>query len=89
MKTQDEMKAALAAKDAEIERIKQNHGCARHQGTTQFCAEAVALQNEIAELLGLLGLFQCGCGENGCHACAIMGENHNKITAALAEKGGE
>ena len=51
------LRAALAAKDAEItelkeqhareiERIKKNHGCARHQGMTQFCQEAVDAHKE-------------------------------------------
>jgi septal ring factor EnvC (AmiA/AmiB activator) len=37
------------AKDAEIARLKAG-GCARDQSTTQFCAEAVALQAEVARL---------------------------------------
>jgi hypothetical protein len=36
---------ALAARDAEIERLKAG-GCARDQRLTQFCAEAVRLQGE-------------------------------------------
>jgi chromosome segregation ATPase len=35
---------------AENARIKMNHGCARNQGTTQFCAEVLAVQNERDEL---------------------------------------
>jgi ubiquinone biosynthesis protein UbiJ len=31
-------------------RIIANHGCARNQGTTQFCAEVVAVQKERDEL---------------------------------------
>jgi hypothetical protein len=34
---------------AEVERLKAG-GCARDQGTTQFCAEAAALQAENAQL---------------------------------------
>ena len=34
---------------AEVERLKAG-GCARDQGTTQFCAEAVALQAENARM---------------------------------------
>jgi hypothetical protein len=35
---------------AENARIIANHGCARHQGTTQFCAEVLAVQKERDEL---------------------------------------
>ena len=53
----DQLRAALAAKGAEItelkeknereiERIKKNHGCARQQGTTQFCHEALDAHKE-------------------------------------------
>ncbi len=38
---------------AEVERLKAG-GCARDQSTTQFCAEAVALQAENARLLQAL-----------------------------------
>jgi chromosome segregation ATPase len=31
---------------AENARIKANHGCARNQGTTQFCAEVLSVQKE-------------------------------------------
>lgn len=39
----------LAAAQAEIDRLKAG-GCARDQRTTQFCAEAVKLQEENAKL---------------------------------------
>lgn len=39
---------------AEIDRLKKNVGCARQQGTTQFCAEAVALRALIVRLQGAL-----------------------------------
>ena len=42
----DQLRAALAAKDAEIERIKKNHGCAREQGATQYCREALDAHKE-------------------------------------------
>ena len=32
--------------EREIERIKKNHGCARQQGTTQFCREALDAHKE-------------------------------------------
>jgi phage shock protein A len=34
----------------EIERLRRNTGCARKQGTTQFCAEALDAQREVARL---------------------------------------
>ena len=46
MTTLDEKLAKALARvkelEAELVRIKDNHGCARNQGATQFCAEAVA-----------------------------------------------
>lgn len=38
----------------ENERIKQNHGCARHQHTTQFCTEAAQRDAVITKLLAML-----------------------------------
>jgi hypothetical protein len=35
---------------AEIERLRSNVGCARNQGTTQFCHEALDAQREIERL---------------------------------------
>jgi hypothetical protein len=35
---------------AEIERLQRNVGCARNQGTTQFCHEALDAQREIERL---------------------------------------
>ena len=49
----DELAKALARVkelESELVRIKANHGCARHQGTTQFCAEAVANAQDKARL---------------------------------------
>ena len=46
--------AKLLARISELERenarIKANHGCARNQGATQFCAEAVANAQDKARL---------------------------------------
>ena len=47
---------ALRARVAELEA----GGCARDQGTTQYCAEAVALQKRVAELEGTLKCAQIG-----------------------------
>ena len=46
------LEAAEVCKRAadEIERLRRNTGCARNQGTTQFCAEALDAQREIARL---------------------------------------
>lgn len=41
--------AELRKQDAEIERLKAG-GCARDQRTTQFCGEAIKLQEENAKL---------------------------------------
>jgi hypothetical protein len=35
---------------AEIERLRSNVGCARNQGTTQFCHEALDAQREVERL---------------------------------------
>jgi hypothetical protein len=43
---------------AEVERLKAG-GCARGQSTTQFCAEAVALQAENARLREALHEIEC------------------------------
>jgi hypothetical protein len=45
----DTVLAALECAEQEIERIKQNHGCARYQGTTRFCAEVVAARKQLAD----------------------------------------
>lgn len=42
--------AKITALEAENERIRANHGCARNQNTTQFCAEAVDAHKRIAAL---------------------------------------
>lgn len=43
-----------AARIAELEATLQKKGCARDQNTTQFCAEAAALQARVVELEGAL-----------------------------------
>ena len=47
--TYDALRKRLAEAEAEIERLRAG-GCARDQTTTQYCAEAVALQSENARL---------------------------------------
>ena len=51
----------------EIERLRRNTGCARNQGTTQFCAEALDAQREIERLRTQLEMWQDG---------NIMAESH-------------
>ena len=43
---------------AEVERLRAG-GCARDQRTTQFCAEAVALEDEVKRLRMRLDLTEC------------------------------
>jgi hypothetical protein len=49
----------------EIERLRRNTGCARNQGTTQFCAELVTKTDELAKVITerdearLLYCFRC------------------------------
>jgi hypothetical protein len=35
----------------EIERLRRNTGCARHQGSTQFCAELVSQTDELKKVI--------------------------------------
>jgi chromosome segregation ATPase len=44
-----QLQSQLSAALKEIERLKLNIGCARNQGSTQFCAEAVAALKELEE----------------------------------------
>lgn len=44
-----ELERELAEARTEIDRLKANVGCAREQKSTQFCAEAVQAQRELAE----------------------------------------
>lgn len=47
--TYDALRKRLAEAEAEIERLRAG-GCARDQTTTQYCAEAVRLQDAINDL---------------------------------------
>lgn len=49
----EELRADLATAQQEIQRLKTG-GCARDQGTTQFCAEAVEIARERDRLRGAL-----------------------------------
>jgi len=69
--------AALDALKAEVERLKAG-GCARDQSTTQFCAEAVALQAENARLRAALRL--------AIDAIDFWTADLQKLRAALGEK---
>lgn len=63
----------------EIDRLKANIGCARNQGTTQFCAEAVDAHKRIAELEAQLKDFRLACGT------ADLGKWENWLDRAQAE----
>jgi cell division protein FtsB len=71
---------------AEVERLKAG-GCARDQSTTQFCAEAAALQAENARLREALILARIAVS----HACDLSDrilytQDLRRIDAALGEK---
>jgi|LauGreDrversion4_2_1035121.scaffolds.fasta_scaffold02422_6 regulator of replication initiation timing len=52
------MEEQIATLTKEVERLRAG-GCARYQNTTQFCAEAVALQDEVKALRMKLDLTEC------------------------------
>lgn len=49
-----EHNAEIAALESRIAEVRMNTGCARGQHTTQFCAEVVARDEVISELLEML-----------------------------------
>lgn len=67
----------------EIERLRAG-GCARDQGTTQYCAEAAKLAAENERLRAALEMFACDCeGEAICLGNCM----HRNARAALEVKG--
>jgi hypothetical protein len=76
---------------AEVERLKAG-GCARDQSTTQFCAEAVALQAENARLREAVRLAIDAVEFWAAYASPYFQEKHDlakdlqKLRAALGEK---
>lgn len=52
--TLDELLAEVRVLQAENERLKQNHGCARGQRTTQWCGEAAETHAKLRELMAVL-----------------------------------
>lgn len=52
----DRQAAEIAAKDAEIARLRAG-GCARDQGLTQYCAEATAFAAEVERLRTMVELL--------------------------------
>lgn len=71
----------------EIERIKKNHGCARHQGMTQFCQEAVDSHKEADKLMAALHEIASAAGlPDPKQACRVVLE---VVRAALGEAGKE
>ena len=107
------LRAALAAKDAEIaelkeqhareiERIKKNHGCARQQGTTQYCREALdahkeadALRAAIAAKDAEIERLQTAIGEwkVQAHGAGVRADNAERrethLRSTLAAKNAE
>ena len=55
--TNAETRAAMTEAAAEIERLRAG-GCARDQGTTQYCAEAAAMAAENERLRAALELYR-------------------------------
>ncbi len=76
------------ALQAEVERLKAG-GCARDQGTTQFCAEAVTLKAENARLREALDFYACVDHYQIHNAAApnvVQFDRGAKARAALGEK---
>lgn len=75
--------------NAEIERLRAG-GCARDQTTTQFCAEAAALQTENARLReALLEIFDYECQFSSTSLIACTARDAlwpSQLHAALAEE---
>jgi hypothetical protein len=70
---------------AEVERLKAG-GCARDQSTTQFCAEAVALQAENARLREALEGIEKYWNGAAKSAVDAAEECRDRARAALGEK---
>jgi hypothetical protein len=70
---------------AEIERLRAG-GCARNQGTTQYCAEAAAMADEIERLRAVLIRIADLCDEHS-QGGAIRGRQWAAEVAAAALKG--
>ena len=77
---------------AEIERLRSNVGCARNQGTTQFCHEALDAQRDVERLRTQLEMWQDGNIMAESHrdeiaklerTAEITYENHRRIVAEL------
>lgn len=71
----------------ENERIKQNHGCARHQNTTQFCVEVAERDAVITKLLAMLepGEKHPKWGHGICESCGW----HGCFSLFVGRAGGE
>ena len=72
---------------AEVERLRAG-GCARDQGTTQYCAEAAKLAVENERLRAALELFACDCIESG-DLCPSPQNCPNYIARAALEASGD
>lgn len=63
---------AQAARISELEAALQKKGCVRDQTTTQYCAEAAALQKRVAELEAALKDAAASVKEWGAYASAYL-----------------
>lgn len=71
----EDVRKLLAERDA-----LQKKGCARDQKTTQFCAEATALQAQVAELEALVAYL---CGRNTDHIQVALAGNPIVVDALV------
>lgn len=60
--------------EAEIERIKRNHGCAREQGSTQYCREALDAHKEADRLRAALSRADVALSEAPFHGQEELAE---------------
>jgi hypothetical protein len=78
------MTIALREAARELDRLYAG-GCARDQGTTQYCAEAAAMAAENERLRAALEMFACDCA---VHArCAVPDNCRNFQARRAAQEG--
>lgn len=70
---------------SEIGRLRRNVGCARQQGTTQFCGEAVDAHKRIAELETKLHALQLVCGTENASKFQTWLDRANRRIAELEQ----
>lgn len=64
---------------AEVERIRSHVGCARNQGSTQFCHEAVDLQKKLEAMTQ--------CRDDAVAAAHLAVQEHEAYVAMMHDKG--